>query len=1583
MAIQDDNLRDFLARRYSRRPAVISFIETPAIKLNEAELPNEGSTQDLWHAVLRLTKQMDTIQQLIAEVRRQYEKDAELIDKLAEAWLKGKDAAPVDINLANPYPGLRPFEEADRAQFFGRERWIKALSTSLDQHGFVTLYGGSGSGKSSLVRAGLMPRLKKEGHAVVLFTPGKNPFDSLLAMGLGNKAQAQKLIDSAQQGQLSNLFAELAAKCFPGQPLLIIMDQGEELYTRCENAELRERFLQCLFHDRGPSTRVLIGIREDFFDRWNKTRAHDPDFGATNLSLTAPDEDDWRAIIIEPARQHGVMFEAELPDRMIERLRNARSGLPLLQFLLQKLWEHDNPADGVLNQESYDSLGGVDHALRGHVEAFIARYPGRESEIRQMLFKLVRFTRQDGQYRALSRSCPVKDLPKDLADALVGDEWRLLTTRGQAGEVELSHEVILRVWPGFEKLEQERGALHALKSDITDATARWQPQKHKTELWAGSRLEESLKRSGLPGLVDDATTSDDFALAETPLSDTEREFLQTSRTKVLADRQFQKRLLIGVTITAVIMLLIAAGAGWFWKEAEEQKGIANEQKGKATKALSKAQKEEARAEQLTREVVLQSASKRGNDESLEAIRDLAKSPDLLQTWEGRFLAKKHGFAPMKLRRKDISLLDQGALKGSGLYQAAMDLYDGKGAFQYTSEFPGKLSAHGITFTASHELELYQDAGHIPLLSLGRDTEDGHCRGVWLAPDRSCFLVRADLNQIDPFELLQADQEDATLTDNLYLIPLPEQYSSAALLPVAKEGEENAVPDVRLDFLKIQAGGRGHFLAWDDGQAQKGFFLRFDNTDPSGRAQIEISHSFANAARPMNVEQIRLALPKDRLAAFDAWYAEGAVVKCVDWSKEEVEVGAYLDGHFVVGPAGAPERMKKFKLPDSPATTRWSQGAVGDGPFDLAFTGDGKLLIAFPYQDDQIAIFSRGEMKLERLISNHDESLSSVSEISLSVQLLSNHTGSLVWATAGFGGEGSIDLYKSESNTPLWYSNGAIMQLDVDSTDRLFAQNLRSSHQLLLRDGIEGPVLATSGTNAPVVPDLIREAPEVPGIFLLGDTLLRRDGYVEVMKMPARITLAPDWSWVAYWENGGAVKGQDDTGNATTPFLRIVSGLSASNASPATLADKTRDFQIQWFSSPEAQRQMLSGIAGSPEAREAALLKRLDWPRDTFLLTVNEFEELRKKAPEIVTEAEALLKERPSSTLARFIKTTASFLATGNAEEASREIIVTAIKSEKSMKYPDPWHQWCELATLVVAKGGRIPTELGINESGAWMCLRELRAAKHNENPEWLTSFETTERSDLLAKFLTLSHLAQAQGKTQEAHQYIACIRLLVNPPDAWFTASLQARSFVKDPASTPLWLSLCPESVLTSWGQIFQTLPPDQDPAKEVLAIAKALWDRQHPAAQSFTQLIQSVHGLEVAALQDQVSHGVKVEINDIRVPEDAPVEARLAWLGRLALDDSPNRLKNTAAAKFNELRAGRTLQQLTDDELRGYFCILLSTLSPEKPSAGKWDEARSVLKLMQSRQPALNAPEKLKSTSWTNEEESAINLLLQGPPNQ
>lgn len=554
---------------------MISFIEMPSIGLSEAQLPNEGSTQDLWHAVLRLVRREGTFDQLVAEVSKQYEKDAELIRKLSPAWRDDREAAPVAINLANPYPGLRPYEEADHERFYGRERWIADLTTALDQHGFVTLYGGSGSGKSSLLRAGLMPRLKKQGRAVILFTPGKNPFESLLAMGLGNRSQAQSLIEQAQKGLQADLFAEIAAQCFPGQNLLVMMDQSEELYTRCESAEVRKCFLDCLFHDRGASTQILIGIREDFFDRWGKTPALSPTFGAANISLTPPDEGDWRAIILEPAQKHGVIFEAGLPEIMIERLRVARAGLPLLQFLLQKLWEHDNPADGVLNQDSYDSLGGIDHALRGHIEAFLKKHAGREGEIRQMLFKLVRFTRQEGQYRALSRSCAPQELPADLTAAMMSDQWRILTTRGQAGEVELSHEVLLRVWPGFEKLEQERGALHTLKGDITDATTRWQPARQKSELWAGSRLEESLKRAGLPGLVDDAKTSDDFALAETPLSDAECEFLQTSRAKVIADRQFQKRMLVGVSVTAAVMLLIAAGAAWFWKEAEAQKKVAD------------------------------------------------------------------------------------------------------------------------------------------------------------------------------------------------------------------------------------------------------------------------------------------------------------------------------------------------------------------------------------------------------------------------------------------------------------------------------------------------------------------------------------------------------------------------------------------------------------------------------------------------------------------------------------------------------------------------------------------------------------------------------------------------------------------------------------------------------------------------------------------------------------------------------------------------------------------------------------------------------------------------------------------------
>lgn len=1566
MAIQDDNLRDFLARRYSRRPAVISFIETPAIKLNEAELPNEGSTQDLWHAVLRLTKQMDTIQQLIAEVRRQYEKDAELIDKLAEAWLKGKDAAPVDINLANPYPGLRPFEEADRAQFFGRERWIKALSTSLDQHGFVTLYGGSGSGKSSLVRAGLMPRLKKEGHAVVLFTPGKNPFDSLLAMGLGNKAQAQKLIDTAQMGQLPGLFAELAAKCFPGQPLLIIMDQGEELYTRCENAELRERFLQCLFHDRGPSTRVLIGIREDFFDRWNKTRAHDPDFGATNLSLTAPDEDDWRAIIVEPARQHGVMFEAELPDRMIERLRNARSGLPLLQFLLQKLWEHDNPADGVLNQDSYDSLGGVDHALRGHVESFIARYPGRESEIRQMLFKLVRFTRQDGQYRALSRSCPVKDLPKDLADALVGDEWRLLTTRGQAGEVELSHEVILRVWPGFEKLEQERGALHALKSDITDATARWQPQKQKTELWAGSRLEESLKRSGLPGLVDDAKTSDDFASAETPLSDTEREFLQTSRTKVIADRQFQRRLLIGVTVTAVVMLLIAAGAALFWKEAEEQKVIANEQK-------TKAQREETRAKQLT----VKAASALGSDSALEVMRTLTQNPDIVQEWEGRFLAKRVGFAPMKLQRNEIGILDQGPLKGSGLYQAAVGLYADKGAFDAERLF----KSQGITFEVmGTTLEVRQDAGNIPLLTLNA-YKYGRFNNLWLAPDSSCFLVRANRLRVKSFELTQLDQpDDAGESDEIYLFPLLEKYSCETLVKPQKAETAPAngeTPDTpKFDYMTLLAGGQRHLFAHDySGMDMNSFSVRFEDAVSGGRPTVEIAPPVGEE-KPLAL-MLRQAVPKDKLAAWDKWIAQGVRILCADWSKDEIEVGAFQDGYFLLGPVTAPEKMKKLKLPVSAATSLWNNDPMSSLRLILSYSTDGRQLLAYPWQNLQVAVINRDTMTVERVISGRDDHMFEYVDFRSWVQLGSSSTGSIVWATTQFKTEGETYVFRNGSGKPEWEAGSSIFAVDMDASERVFAQSLRISNQIRLRDGFSGPILASVSANVFDLTDLIRESPQVPGRMLLGDTLLRTEGHTEIMPLPKGIVLAPDWSWAAYLEKGSEVEADY---HFDAPYLRIIQGLNGPATDQARLADKARDFQFQWFSSPNMQQQFQNCLSQSFEAREAGLSRRFAWPHSLLELTLEQYETLRKQAPESLAAAKALLEERPGSPTARFIKAAAAFLATENVADAVREIEARIDKSEETWSMQEPNQAWGELASYVIAKGGRLPEKLSLEANTYWLIVRSLRAGNASAM-EWFSYFNADDKSNLLAQLLALSHIAHTADDKEAAHQGLASIRLLMTPP-AWFTASVQSRKLVRDPVSMLLWTSLCPEAFMTSLDEMFQTLPADQDIVQSCLKLAQTLYARENrDLAERYTRLIQPFPGLELEAASLLIRHGVQIEGASIQVPEDAPASTRLAWLGRLALTRRDTSRQNADAAKFAELRAGRTLQQLTDDELRSYFCILLATLSYEDPAIRKWDEARSVLKLMQTRQPALNDPEKLKFTSWTNEEERAIDLLLQGPP--
>ena len=156
-----ENFRDYLAARFSNAAAIRTFVGEPSIGIAEADFPITGTARSVWQAVLSLAladgKYEAIVEQAVAEGPAAEEP---AIREYATIWMTHPEPVTPTVDLTNPYPGLTPFEEKDHAYFFGRERWVRAILDELEDHSFHSLYGGSGSGKSSLLRAGVIPQWK-------------------------------------------------------------------------------------------------------------------------------------------------------------------------------------------------------------------------------------------------------------------------------------------------------------------------------------------------------------------------------------------------------------------------------------------------------------------------------------------------------------------------------------------------------------------------------------------------------------------------------------------------------------------------------------------------------------------------------------------------------------------------------------------------------------------------------------------------------------------------------------------------------------------------------------------------------------------------------------------------------------------------------------------------------------------------------------------------------------------------------------------------------------------------------------------------------------------------------------------------------------------------------------------------------------------------------------------------------------------------------------------------------------------------------------------------------------------------------
>jgi DNA-binding SARP family transcriptional activator len=330
------------------------------------------------------------------------------------AW--EREAGPV---AECPYRGLAAFREEDAAFFFGREGFARRLVQAVQERPLVAvIVGSSGSGKSSAVFAGLLPRLRAGGDGgdgddggdwlIAGFRPGTRPFRAL-AGGLvaatspeldggARQVQARELADGLLSGELR--LADAVADALQNRPgaqrLLLVADQFEELYTLCPEREHRRRFLDELLaavEAAGvlpePRFVLLLTMRADFM---GQALAHRPFADALQeacLMLGPLNREELASAVEKPARVQGVAFEAGLVERILDDVGQEPGNLPLLEFALTLLWERQSY--GWLSHAGYEEIGRVEGALARYAdEVFAGLEVEARAKARQVFVQLVR-----------------------------------------------------------------------------------------------------------------------------------------------------------------------------------------------------------------------------------------------------------------------------------------------------------------------------------------------------------------------------------------------------------------------------------------------------------------------------------------------------------------------------------------------------------------------------------------------------------------------------------------------------------------------------------------------------------------------------------------------------------------------------------------------------------------------------------------------------------------------------------------------------------------------------------------------------------------------------------------------------------------------------------------------------------------------------------------------------------------------------------------------------------------------------------------------------------------------------------------
>jgi len=511
-----------------------------------------------------------------------------------------------------PYVGLEAFSEGNKEIFFGRTRLVNELVNKLKTTRLLAVVGASGSGKSSLVRAGLIPALKGGAlpdsgnwHYFPPMLPGVNPLANLSEVTRPPHTKPEEWagseikVYSAKPGHLTNLINSHYAS-----GVVLVVAQFEEIFTLCTDDGLRLAFVNNLTALVNAGGVVIITMRTDFENQVVRLPEFQKLFEPAVVRVGPLTASELREVIEAPAKKIGLKFEEGVVEALLNDILGEPAALPLLQFTLLKLWERRDR--NRVTWETYRKLGGGRQALANAADEFYdSLTPEEQVTARRILLRMVKpgeglevtsgRVRRDSLYHQAEANDRIDRVLNKLirarlvrvtqgatkGDVSLGDMSLGDVSSGEA-QLEVAHEALVRNWPRLvDWLDEERVTLRQ-RLRLTAAAENWlRLDKDSSALRRGALLAEALNYDDLNPLeaefvkagqaAQEAAEREQEAIRQRELNDARR-IAEAEKQRAEEQAQAAKRLRLGnriITAVGALAFLMAVVAVYFALQASQ------------------------------------------------------------------------------------------------------------------------------------------------------------------------------------------------------------------------------------------------------------------------------------------------------------------------------------------------------------------------------------------------------------------------------------------------------------------------------------------------------------------------------------------------------------------------------------------------------------------------------------------------------------------------------------------------------------------------------------------------------------------------------------------------------------------------------------------------------------------------------------------------------------------------------------------------------------------------------------------------------------------------------------------------------